>query len=72
VFNETRVELNKRLTYECRCDERLKSKDQRSTRIHVYIHTIGAPSKFRVIRKTSDLVRMLPHFDLRMLFIMNR
>jgi hypothetical protein len=24
-------ELNKRLIYECRCDERLKAKDERST-----------------------------------------
>jgi hypothetical protein len=32
-FHETiKREINKRLTYECRCDEILKSKDERSTR----------------------------------------
>ena len=34
VYYETiKWELNKRLIYECRCDERLKVKDERSTRL---------------------------------------
>jgi hypothetical protein len=34
VYYETiKRELNKRLTYECRCDERLKAEPERSTRV---------------------------------------
>ena len=34
VYYETiKRELNNRLTYECRCDERLKAKAKRSTRL---------------------------------------
>jgi hypothetical protein len=34
VYNETiKGELNARLIYECRCDERVKTKDERSTRL---------------------------------------
>ena len=34
VYNETiKGELNERLIYECRCDERVKTKDERSTRL---------------------------------------
>ena len=34
VYYETiKRDLNRRLIYECRCDERLKSKDEESTRL---------------------------------------
>ncbi len=35
-YETTKRELNKRLIYECRCDERLKSKDERSTHLTLW------------------------------------
>jgi hypothetical protein len=45
---------------ECRCDERLKVKEEGSTHL-VY----GAPSRLRLIRKVVSLVRVLTTLDLR-------
>ncbi len=95
VYNESRKgELKTRPIYECRCDERLKTKSEKSTLLvntgligelehlkiktrlidemfvgvmgeYVFLKVIGVPSIFKVIRKTSTLVRVLPTFVFR-------
>ncbi len=52
-FESIKIELNKRLIYECRCDERLKAKTERSTRLvlnrgleHLKIKTRLIDTKF--------------------------
>ncbi len=73
-------DIHRRLIYESRCDERIKDKDARSTRLtytglfggleHLKIETrliddIGELSILRLIRSVTTLVRMLTTFDLR-------
>ncbi len=66
VYYETiQRELNRRLKYECRCDERRKTKAEGST------HSLlcdrdgkGATSIFNVIRSASVLGRMFSTLDL--------
>ena len=45
--------LNKRLVYECRCDERLKSKDERSTRL-TYTVLRGGQEHLKIKTKLID------------------
>ena len=55
-------ELKTEPLYECRCDERLKSRVEEST--VCVLDVIGAPSIFRLTRKAAALARMSPTFAL--------
>ncbi len=46
-------DLNRRLTYECRCDERLKSKDEGSTRL-TYTGFRGGLEHLKIETKLID------------------
>ncbi len=61
--------LKRRLMYEYRCDERLKTKTEESTRltdtglvVELELDAIGAPSRLRLIRKAAGLASRFPHF----------
>ena len=62
-------ELKTRPIYECRCDERLKTKAEESMRLtytgllgECVLEVMGAPSIFKLIRKATTLPRVLPTF----------
>jgi hypothetical protein len=56
-------ELQTRPINECRCDERLKTKAEESTRL-AYTGLLGAQSRSRLTRKAAALARVLPTFAL--------
>jgi hypothetical protein len=74
-------ELNRRLKYECQCDERLKAKAEGLEHLKIKtkliderfdsvmgecdLEPIGTPSIFNVIRSATSLTRMLSILDLR-------
>jgi hypothetical protein len=79
-------ELNRRLIYECRCDERLKSKTEGSTRLaleHLKIETRLIDERFPSVMGECEIVtvKVFPSIfrehgavvvELNCLFIMNR
>jgi hypothetical protein len=66
VYYESRKrDLKTRPTYDCRCDERLKTKSEKSTRL-TYTGLLGElESIFSVIRKAAALARVLSTFPFR-------
>jgi hypothetical protein len=60
VYYESMIkrELNRRLMYECRCDERLKAKAEGSTRLH----TLGSAGRNRKEKKKKKKRKRNPPF----------
>ncbi len=56
VYYESRKrDLKTRPIYECRCDERIKTKVEKSTRLSMCFEVIGTPSTFKLTRKSEVL-----------------
>jgi hypothetical protein len=64
-YESIKRELKIRPIYECRCDERLQTKNKEFTRlVYTDLDVIGAPSKLSVTRKAAALARIFPTLDL--------
>ncbi len=64
-YESIKRELKTRPIYECRCDERLKTKAEESTHGWVCVlEVIGAPSMLRLTLKAAALARVLPTISL--------
>jgi hypothetical protein len=68
IYESINRDLKTKPVYECRCDERLKTKSEESTRL-VYTGFLGGLEHLKIKTRFGILD---PIFSLYLLFIMNR